>query len=354
MIGDHTTEVFVINGNVIADISELIETIRWGGGKNKAARSVSLDLTYTKRGLHQTVPIEEGYGLIFRRDKQELFRGTVWDRDRNGSGGMTITVYDQLIYMANNKDTYLFTKKKASDILKKLCGDFDIPMGTIVDTGYAIPYLLFDGDTLYDMVMRALYLTYKQTGVKYSLFSKEGKVHLIKKIDNLKKWVIESGTNLVDYSYKTSLDGTATKVKLRAGEEKKTIIAVAENKEMQKKFGILQHYERISEKISQAELNARAKQILAKEGKVKKTFTLNNVLGIPDVITGTAIHVVVPELGIGKGYYVEEDTHTFVGQKHLMNLTLTETDEIPEIKVGQDQPPKPTKAESKNSKKKGR
>ena len=41
------------------------------------------------------------------------------------------------------------------------------------------------------------------------------------------------------------------------------------------------------------------------------------------MITGVGVFIIVKPLGISKTYYVEEDTHTFEGHYHSMNLKLS-------------------------------
>lgn len=59
----------------------------------------------------------------------------------------------------------------------------------------------------------------------------------------------------------------------------------------------------------------------------EETLTLN-ILGDPDVISGKAILVKIPHLGISRAYYVDSDDHTFEDNMHTMSLTLTTAAEI--------------------------
>ena len=45
-------------------------------------------------------------------------------------------------------------------------------------------------------------------------------------------------------------------------------------------------------------------------------------LGIPDVISGIGVCIIINPLGISNSYYVDEDTHTFKGNYHSMRLTM--------------------------------
>jgi hypothetical protein len=180
--------------------------------------------------------------------------------------------------------------------------------------------------------MQALEITRKQTGINHYLFSSKGLIYLIKRVEQIRKWVIESGVNLVDYNYERSLEDTYTKVKLEAGDQDKTLIATAENGELQKKFGILQYYEKVTDTVTQSKLQERANQLKSEKGTVKKTFSLS-ALGIPDVISGAAIYVVEKNLKLSKGFFIDEDTHTFKGREHSMSLKLSETDKLAEVSI---------------------
>ncbi|MDO7787120.1 XkdQ/YqbQ family protein [Desulforamulus aquiferis] len=313
-----------------------VESVSWSGAKTKAPRQIDVTMVATSRGGHNFIEPHEGNGVIFLWKGQELFRGIEFKRNRNKSGIMGFTSYDNAIYLVKNTESYVFVAKKASDITKRICSDFQIAIGTIVDTGYVIPSRVYPGKSLYEIIMDALYLTYKQTGKRFYLYSKDGKLHLINRAESPRKWVIEDGVNLVDYEYESSIEDTFTRVKLEAGEEKKTIIATAKNDELDRQFGILQYYEKVSDKVNKGQLQERANQILKNKGKVNKTFSLDNVLGIPDCISGQAIHVISQDLGIKNGYYIEEDTHTFVGNEHIMILKLQETNDIEEINAGEE------------------
>lgn len=316
-------QLMMVQSDKTVDLSDLVVGVEWSGSKSKAPRSISVKLLHTDRGNHEKAEVANGNGILLRLGEEELFRGIVFKADY-GSDELSITAYDQLIYLTNNKDSYLFTSSKASAIMAKLCTDFSIPAGSIADTRHVLPYLVCDGETLYDMIMKALDATFKHTGERFALFSRKGKVELAPVKGSSQAWVIENGVNLIDYSFSQSIEGTATKVKLVAGEEKQTIIATAENKSLQKQFGVLQRFEHVKEKLNRAQLQERANQILAKEGKEQMSFQLNNLLGIPEVITGTSVHVRIPELGIERVYAVEEDKHSFTGRKHMMSLTLKE------------------------------
>lgn len=325
-------EVYVIQNNSTYDITELTQTAEIKGSKYKSARSLTLNVLNTNKGFHGSFNFLEGDTLLFRWNKEELFRGLLWKIGKNKSETDSILAYDSMLYLLNNSDSYVFTNKKASEIAKIICSDFGVPIGAIADTGYVIPSLICDNKSLYDIIMQALEITRKQTGENHYLFSSKGLIYLVKRVEQVRKWVIEDGVNLVDYNYESSIEDTYTKIKLVAGEKEKTIIATAENGELQKRFGILQYYEKVTDNLSQAQLQERANQLKNEKGKIKRTFSIS-ALGLPDVISGAAIYVVEKRLKIKRGYFVEEDSHSFKGKEHTMSLKLSETDKLAEVSL---------------------
>jgi hypothetical protein len=325
-------ELLLIRGKNGWDITNLVQSVEWSGRKFGAPRKVSFPiLLKPSNGSNPPFKMDYGDYIIFKWKGKELFRGTVFTIDGDDTQVATITAYDQLYYFVNNMDSYTFENQKASDILTRICRDFLIPIGSITDTGYKINTLIQEDKTLYDIVLKSLDTTYKQTGTRYNLFDDQGKVNLRKRTDNLTRWVLEVGANITGYTYSFTIEESANRIKLvKSGEGSENIIVVEENKSLQPKWGVLQYYESISDDLNRAQMQERGKTLLKKMAKEKKDFSLSS-LGIPEVISGSAVHVIIPETEIQNGFYVDEDIHVFEGKKHAMTLALTYTDELPEL-----------------------
>lgn len=325
-------EVYCMQNGKAYDVSSMAQDAEIKGSKYKSARSLALRVLNTNKGLHGSFDFQEGDTMVFRWNNQELLRGVLWKIGKDKGETDSLTIYDLMIYLLKNTESYVFTNKKASDIARIICSDFGIPIGAVVDTGYVIPSLVCDGKSLYDIIMQALEITRKQTGINYYLYSDKGLLYLVKRVEQVRRWVIEDGVNLIDYNYESSLEDTFTRVKLIAGEKDKTVIATAENGELQKKFGLIQYYEKVSDNLNQSQLTERANQIMKEKGKVGRQFSIS-AIGLTDVISGTAIYVIEKKLKIKKGYFVEEDSHHFKGTEHTMSLKLSETDKLPEVSL---------------------
>ena len=93
---------------------------------------------------------------------------------QNNNKKLTFTAYDNGIYLANNKDTFVYENKTASDIFRDCCTRFHIPMGEVTECHYKIPELTKSKTTAFDAIADALSLDFDATGIRHmSLVKKE-------------------------------------------------------------------------------------------------------------------------------------------------------------------------------------
>jgi hypothetical protein len=154
--------------------------------------------------------------------------------------------------------------------------------------------------------------------------SSKGVLSLIKRRENILQWVLETGGNIMSYTYKKSIEDIKTRLKILSDEDK--VYAVKKNTELEKKIGIFQDIEKKDDDLSEAKLQEHIKETL-KEISTPEISLSVEALGIPDVISGVGVYVIIDELGIKRTFYVDEDSHTFKGGSHTMNLTLNSVNE---------------------------
>lgn len=305
------------------DISELVESIKWKGRKGSAARSVSISLLDCK-GAQSGIDVTKGHQLIFSYKGKELFRGMIMSQQQSESFKMPITAYDNGIYLSNNKDTFVYENKTVHDIFIDVCKRFGIKYSDVAKTSYKIPELTKSKTTAWDAILDAISQDFKATGTKYYVNSSKGVLSLIKRHENILQWVLETGGNIMSYTYKKSIEDIKTRLKILSDEDK--VYAVKKNTELEKKIGIFQDIEKKDDDLSEAKLQEHIKETL-KEISTPEISLSVEALGIPDVISGVGVYVIIDELGIKRTFYVDEDTHTFKGGSHTMNLTLNSVNE---------------------------
>lgn len=271
-------ELFAIRSGTMYEL--VTESVTLQGQRYQAPRSIQANII-TKQGSQTYYRVSEGDTVLFKWKGKELFRGIVFSRTPV-EGKLTFTAYDMLQYLVKNQDVYVFSNQRADQILRRIGADFQIPMTSIVNTGHVMKSLVFKNDTsLYDIILKALKETKRQTGRNYQIYSAKGKMGLRAWPDPEDVWVIESGVNLIGYQYSTSIEETATRVKMRTsvdeqGKNKKKgsksdIVVIEQDKAGQSQYGILQHVETVTGQINQPQLQKRAKvRLVEKKASNKK------------------------------------------------------------------------------------
>lgn len=316
-------EVFITKHNKTSwDVTEMVKTVDWFGKKNRAPRSITVTFAALTTGQHEAIKMTEGEGVFFKWKGVELFRGIIFRHGIAKNGHLQITAHDNLIYLLRNDASRVFNNRTATQIATRLCTDFGIPRGSMIDTRYVIPTRVYDSMNLYDMILDSISHTHKNSKERFYVRSDKGKLEMILRANQTRLWVIESGSNLVDYNYMSNIDDTSTRVVIEAGEDNKTVVATANNNDLQKQLGILQYYERSTEDLNHAQAQARANTILGRRARRVVDFSIDGI-GIPEVISGSMVHVREVDMGINRKYYVDSDSHFFQGNDHYMRVELT-------------------------------
>lgn len=132
----------------------------------------------------ESLDFEEGDRVHLSVDGIDMFYGYVFAKKSVSDGLISVTAYDQLRYL-KNKDTFIGTGLKASELLKRLAEDFHLQTGTIEDTGHVIDIIDEQNQTLFDMIQNALDETLTNTGKLFVLYDDVGRLCL-RNINQLK------------------------------------------------------------------------------------------------------------------------------------------------------------------------
>ena len=251
-----------------------------------------------------------------------MFYGFVFKKKRDKGGTIDVVAYDQLRYL-KNKDTLTEEGLKASDLLKRLAGDFRLNLGTVEDTGYTIETIVEENQTLFDMIQNALDETLMNTGQLFCLYDDAGKLTL-KNINSMKLNLLIDEETGETFDYSSSIDEqTYNKIKLTYDNEQtgKRELYIAQDGEKMNQWGVLQYFEALQSATGAA---AKANALLKLYDQKTRKLTVKNAFGDVRVRAGCAV-VVALNLGdiITNNYLmVEKVTHNFKGDEHFMDLTL--------------------------------
>ena len=269
----------------------------------------------------------EGSAVRLKIDGKAVFFGFVFTKKRDKKQIITVTAYDQLRYL-NNKDTYVYENKTASQFIKMVAADFSLNLGAIEDTSYIIPSRIEENTSLFDMIENALDITLRNAKEMYVLYDDFGKLTL-KNISSM--YVGKPGAYLMideetgeNYDYTSSIDSdTYNKIKLTYDNEDtgKREVYIAQDSSHMNQWGILQYFDTLSKGENG---QAKADALLKLYNSKTRTLKITNAFGDTRVRAGSMI-VINLDLGdvkVKNFMIVEKVRHTFKLDQHFMDLTL--------------------------------
>ena len=320
-------QLLVVKDKKTIDMTNLVQSVRWSGRKGSSARTITVTMIDDDgyRHARSGIDVADGNQCVFLVDGKERFRGILMNQNQGDKKQLKFKACDNGIYLANNKDTFVYKNKTADQVFSDVCSRFGIPTGEVAKCSYKIPELTKSKTTGQDAVLDALGLDYKATGTRHFISSDKGKLSLLQRKDQVISFVVDGDANLYGYSYTKSIESIKTRVRMISKEG--TTLAEKSNSALEQKIGIFQEIQQPDESLTKAQVKDLVGSVLDTLDDPEETLTLN-ILGDPDVISGKAILVKIPHLGISRAYYVDSDDHTFEDNMHTMSLTLTTAAEI--------------------------
>lgn len=259
-----------------------------------------------------------------------IFYGYIFQKKRDKENHIKIVAYDQLRYF-KNKDTYVYSNKTASELVKMFAEDFNLKYNVIEDTKYKISRVE-ENKTLFDMILTALDDTLREKKEMYVLYDEFGRITL-KNVASMKLDTVMNNDVIEDFDYNSSIDSdTYTKIKLvRDNEESgKRDVYIAQDSAHMRSWGILQMFDTVDKNMSEAEIKQKCDILLKLYNKKTKSLSLKNALGDIRVRAGCLVPVFLNlgDIELQNYMLVEKVKHTFENNSHFMDLTLVDGDEF--------------------------
>ena len=272
----------------------------------------------------ENLSFEEGDPCRFSVDGKPLFYGFVFEKARSGSNpkNIKVTVYDQLYYL-KNKDTYVYSNKTATEVVKMIAEDFGLRLGTLDNTGYKIESRTEENATLFDIIQNALDATTKAKTEMYVLYDQAGKL-MLTNIGNMKLGLVINEDTAGDYDYKSSItQNTYNRIKLALEDSDagKRLIYISQDSANINKWGVLQYYEKLNDATN---AKTMADALLKLYNTKTRTLSIKNALGDVRVRAGTMLVVMLGlgDINLSNYLLVEQVKHSFNNGQHLMELKL--------------------------------
>lgn len=316
-------ELLVANETGIKVYQPIVEEgIEWSTERRSTPGKLTFNII--KDGI---INFSEGSAVRLRVDGKNVFFGFVFTQKRNKDQIITVTAYDQLRYL-NNKDTYVYENKTASQFVQMVAADFSLNVGTLEDTGFVIASRVEENSSLFDMIENALDLTLQNRKEMYVLYDDFGKLTL-KNISSM--YVGEPGAYLMideetgeNFEYTSSIDtDTYNKIKLAYDNEEsgKREVYIAQHGENMNKWGVLQYFDTL-QKGENGQTKADA--LLALYNKKTRNLKITNAIGDTRVRAGSmvVVNLALGDMTVKNFMLVEKVKHTFKENEHWMDLTF--------------------------------
>lgn len=268
------------------------------------------------------IPISEGDAVSLQYGDKDVFLGFIFERSMSKDGLISVTAYDQTKYF-NNPDTYVFSKVKASDVVKKIAKDYGFETGTIEDTAIVIPSIVEDNQTLFDIVYNALDKTVAAGDQVFVFYDDYGKLTL-KSLESMRVNLLLCEDTVGDYDYKSSIeDNVYNQIVLYHddSETNKRQYFTASDQSNIAKWGLLRKTEKVETTNGAQNL---ANIYLSLYNKKVRKLSIKDAFARPDVRAGTLVPVImkVGDVSLKNFMLVEKATHTWSNGKYLMSLDL--------------------------------
>lgn len=293
---------------------------------NSLGVKLSFDYLNNKVLDKNTVWIDIALGdtIMMYDDDDLLFQGTIQKATRNSLSSYQYDVFDNAYYLNKQEARIQFSNVDVKTAIETLCKQENIPCEVACDIPTKVTKI-YNGDTISKIIDDLLKLATDELGKKYRREYNYGKLY-INAFDNL-KMIWDSEPLVSDFSQEFNCDGMANKVVILSGNEKSTtVVATAENKESQKKFGTYVHYEKVDDK-KKAKAQNIANNKLQAMAYPKKSIKCT-LLGDNYVRAGRILKFNQPNISMVGEYLVTHCSHSYDAGKHTMEVELILNDEV--------------------------
>lgn len=314
-------QLLIGKGSTFHDYTQLVSKITFTGRKGAAPRTMTAVLLDSE-GYSQgraSVYCGDGKLAVLKVGGKERFRGLIMSDTYGSSRQLTIKAYDMCVYLANNKDSFSFKKKRADQIFRKCCKKLKLKVGTATNTKFKISELVKKNTTAWDVIQDALSQTYTSTGRRYYVYAQGNKLYLKRRKASNKMLVFDPGSNIDSYERTRSIENTKTRVKMTTSDDKTKKTWV--NKSLEKKIGRFQEVISVDEKITKTDLKKKVKVFKSDQSTVSQSLKVTGP-GDISLIAGGCVYVKIPHIKTERIMYIDEDTHTFENGSHKMTLKL--------------------------------
>lgn len=329
---DNYSLILAKNSGMSFNITKLIGNLTWSDDLETLGTKINFDFSRNTddKYLSRFDIAECGDKVILNNGTDEVFRGIITDLDWSRYS-KTITCFDYAFYLNQSKTVKQFYKIQASKAISELCKIFDIPIGQI-DTMNTRISKIYKDKTIAEIIKDIIQQVEQETGTKYRLEMRAGKIYVIKYYEISINPTFQPGENLNPFKILDAI-GSITKnesiqdmrnsILITSDDEKSSKInATAKDTQNISKYGLLQEVMNVDKKN-----NSQAKQIannkLKELNRVQQDISFN-LLGNDELRSGRILTIENALFNLSGKYLIKSSNHTYVNYIHKCSVTLEE------------------------------
>lgn len=292
----------------------VFEKVEWSGTDTQASRQVVFTIPsnpYDKNFNNQVIKLGDIIHLY--TNKTRLFVGVVTSREKSAAAGIvSYTARDFLHYLLRSHTSKKFTNKTPEYIAKQICTEAGVSCGDLAKTNINIAKLIFEDQSLYDIIVKAYRKVASTTKKKYMLVMNGKKLSVVEK-GLASEVTLDQSKDITDASYSDTSENMINLVKIY--NDKREQLGQVERKKLIQKYGIYQ-----AVYVKEEGVNAK-KEALSMMAGITKEASISAV-GNVKAISGRSLAIVDKATGLTGKFYITGDTHTFENGTHVMKLDL--------------------------------
>lgn len=310
----------------LTDITPVCKSIELSASVDQPARKCSFSMIYSLTDNNQPrVQIGPGTLIsVIEDDYGEIFRGEVVDRTLGSSSQEeTFTCYDYMRFIMKSSTSMNIKNISPESVAVKACEEVNITPGDMISTGISINRICPD-KTFYNIIMECYSEASKQNSKQYIPIMKSDKLSIIEKGQVISDYVIQSSktdiynNNLIDMSYKDSLENMVNRVKIF--DSQANYVDEVVNSELVKNYGVFQTSYQVED--DKEYYNVAKNKLYGFDEEIEL-----EALGNYSCITGYAVKTKIWYLGLlnNATVYINADTHNWEcgTGKYTMKLTVS-------------------------------
>lgn len=313
------TLILAKNNGTKYSIQKLVGNLSWSDDIDTLGTQLTFDFVRNREDLNfnRFDFLETGDKIILKNNKSEIFRGIIADVTWN-QYSKQVTCFDYAFYLNQSKSIKQFYKIKASEAIKKLCGMFGVPIGTIDEMNTNINKIYKD-KTIAEIIKDILVQVENETNIKYRLEMLKGKLYITK----YKEITVNLSKAFGNISKNESIQNMKNSILVSSQDQNSDrIIEKAEDKKSIKIYGLLQDVLTLdSQNESQAENIAQNR--LKKLNRIKENISIS-VLGSDTLRAGRIIVIENKVFDLSGKYLIKSSSHTYNNFIHKCDLVLEE------------------------------